>query len=68
MWSMGDRSKRDKRLQQIHDFSHHGQSVHTGEVFPQCWCGQPAKYEVNRGAAGVEFYCTEHLPKNALEG
>ena len=32
-----------------------------------CYCGAPSKYEVNRGAAGIEFYCAEHLPPYALE-
>jgi hypothetical protein len=32
---------------------------------PRCHCGVPATFEVNL-RSGVSFYCTTHLPPNAL--
>lgn len=43
---MGDHSKRDKRLQHVIEAVE--QPPETGaSVLPLCWCGMPAKYEVN---------------------
>ena len=45
---MGDHSKRERRGQRAIKAQEQppGQS---GAAVPLCWCGQPVKYEVNRG-------------------
>lgn len=62
---MGDHSKREKSRQNVIEAL---DCALASEVrMPRCHCGAPAKYEVNRGTAGIEFYCAEHLPPDALE-
>ena len=59
---MADHSKRQQLRQHILDEM---ESRREGCVAPDllCYCGTPAKYEVNRGRKSVTFVCEGHLPR-----
>jgi hypothetical protein len=60
---MGDKIKRTADNQVIdHNFADWAPKVWDP---PKCHCGEPATFEVNLHTR-VEFYCTPHLPADAL--
>lgn len=55
-----DHSKREQRRQ--HAIKAQKQPPgQPAAAMPQCWCGAPARYEVNR-ITSVEFVCAKHVP------